>query len=59
MNKIWGDEKVIMSKKENEAYVGPLLKSEFDLLIKLAKKVLWSDLKLAKQFNNTNLTLHR
>ena len=33
-----------MSAKKNESSVGPLTKSEFDLLIKLAKKVLWADL---------------
>ena len=46
-----------MSKKENEAYVGPLLKSEFDLLIKLAKKVLWSDLETREAIQQHKLNI--
>ena len=46
-----------MSKKENEAHVGPLLKSEFDLLIKLAKKVLWSDLETREAIQQHKLNI--
>ena len=46
-----------MSKKENEAQVGPLLKSEFDLLIKLAKKVLWSDLQTREAIQKHKLNI--
>ena len=46
-----------MSKKENEAQVGPLTKSEFDLLIKLAKKVLWSDLETRELIQQHKLNI--
>ena len=46
-----------MFKKENEGYVGPLLKSEFDLLIKLAKKVLWSDIETREVIQQHKLNI--
>lgn len=46
-----------MSNKENEGYVGPLLKSEFDLLIKLAKKVLWADLETRELIQQHKLNI--
>ena len=46
-----------MSVEKNESAVGPLTKSEFDLLIKLAKKVLWADLETRELIQQHKLNI--
>ena len=46
-----------MSAKKNDNSVGPLTKSEFDLLIKLAKKVLWADLETRELIQQHKLNI--
>ena len=46
-----------MSIKKKESSEGPLTKSEFDLLIKLAKKVLWADLETRELIQQHKLNI--